>query len=285
MQDFEQIKRFSADIRIWTIREIAAAGFGHIGGSASIADVLAVLYGGMMNIDPQNSSGEGRDWFVLSKGHCAPALYATLALKGFFPMEWLKTLNRGGTSLPSHADRLKVPGVDMSTGSLGQGISAAVGICLANRLMGRDSWTYCIVGDGECNEGQVWEACETASHQKLDRFITFVDWNKKQLDGRLEEICNPFSLEGKFRAFGFGAETVKGYDVESIWTAIERAKADSGRPHCIILDTVKGMGVKIAEEQEFNHYLTFGPAEGEACVEEIERRLQNGTYPGGDFVW
>ena len=285
MQDFEQLKRFSADIRIWTIREIAEAGFGHIGGSASIADVLAVLYGGMMRIDPSNPSWEDRDWLVLSKGHCAPALYATLALKGYFPMEWLKTLNKGGTNLPSHADRLKVPGVDMSTGSLGQGISAAVGICLANRLQKRDSWTYCIVGDGECNEGQVWEACEVAGHQKLDHFIVFVDWNKKQLDGRLEDICNPFSFEEKFRAFGFQAETVKGYDVEEIWNAVDRAKSHPGQPHCIILDTIKGLGVKIAEEQEFNHYLSFGPTEGEACVEEIERRLANGTYPGGDFKW
>lgn len=285
MKDFQSIQRFSADIRIWTVREIAWAGFGHIGGSASIADVLAVLYGGIMKIDPKNPSWEERDWFVLSKGHCAPALYATLALKGYFPMDWLKTLNQGGTNLPSHADRLKVPGVDMSTGSLGQGISAAAGICLANRLMNRDNWTYCIVGDGECNEGEVWEACEAAAHQKLDRLIVFVDWNKKQLDGRLEEVCDPFDLADKFRAFGFGAETVKGYDPEAIWTAIERAKADPGRPHCIVLDTIKGLGIKLAEEKERNHYLTFGPDEAEKCVEEIERRLAAGTYPGGDFKW
>ena len=285
MQDFEKIKRFSADIRIWTIRTIAEAGFGHIGGSASIADVLAVLYGGMMKIDPANPKWEDRDWFVLSKGHCAPGLYAALALKGYFPMDWLKTLNKGGTSLPSHADHLRVPGVDMSTGSLGQGISAAVGIALANRIQGRDSWTYCIVGDGETNEGQVWEACEVANHQKLDHFITFVDWNKKQLDGRLEQVCDPVDLAGKFTAFGFDTQTVKGYDVQEIWEAIERAKANLGKPHCIILDTIKGLGVKLAEEQDFNHYLTFNPEEGEKSVEEIERRLADGTYPGGDFTW
>ena len=172
--NFEKLRRFSADIRIWTIRTIAHAGYGHIGGAASIADVLAVLYGDVMRIDPKNPGWEERDWFVLSKGHCAPALYATLALKGYFPMEWLKTLNQGGTNLPSHADRRKVPGVDMTTGSLGQGISAAVGIAWANRLQGRDSWSYCIVGDGECNEGQVWEACQAAGHAKLDHFILFV---------------------------------------------------------------------------------------------------------------
>ena len=283
--DFEKLRRFSADIRIWTIRQIAEAGFGHIGGSASIADVLAVLYGGMMRIDPKNPQWEDRDWFVLSKGHSAPALYAALALKGFIPMDWLMTLNKGGTSLPSHADMRRVPGVDMSTGSLGQGISAAVGIAYANRLLGRDSWTYCILGDGECNEGQVWEACQTAAHYKLDHFITFVDWNKKQLDGTVEEICDPVDFETKFRSFGFGTETVKGYDVQAIWEAIERAKQDSGKPHCIVLDTYKGLGVALAETEDFNHYLTFGRTEGESSVQEIERRLQAGTYPGGDHTW
>ncbi|MBQ9392919.1 MAG: transketolase [Oscillospiraceae bacterium] len=281
--DFEKLKRFSADIRIWTVRTIAKAGFGHIGGSASIADVLAVLYGGVMKIDPQNPQWEDRDWLVLSKGHCAPALYATLALKGYFPMDWLDTLNKGGTRLPSHADMRRVPGVDMSTGSLGQGISAAVGICWANRLKGKDSWTYCIVGDGECNEGQVWEACQTASHCKLDHFILFVDWNKKQLDGRVTEVCDPGSYEQRFSAFGFGCETVKGYDTEAIYHAIERAKADPGRPHCIVLDTIKGIGFDFAEAVEFNHYLTFDTEQAEKSVAEIERRYAAGTYPGGEL--
>lgn len=283
--DLEKMKRFSADIRIWTLRELAEAGFGHIGGSASLADVLAVLYGGVMNIDPENPKWEDRDWFVLSKGHCAPALYATLALKGFFPMDWLKTLNKGGTNLPSHADRLKVPGVDMSTGSLGQGISAAVGIAYANRQQGKDSWTYCVLGDGECNEGQVWEACQTANHLKLDHLVLFVDWNKKQLDGTVEAINEPVSFEGKFRAFGFDAVTVKGYDTAEIYAAIEKAKASPGKPHCIILDTYKGLGIDFAEPVEFNHYLTFGPEEAEESIKEIERRYAEGTYPGGDFKW
>ncbi|MGE5615071.1 MAG: transketolase [Bacillota bacterium] len=281
----KKMRRFSADIRIETVKEIGEAGFGHIGGSASIADVLAVLYGGVMRIDPSNPNWEDRDWFVLSKGHSAPALYAALALKGYFPIEELKTLNKNGTNLPSHADRLKVRGVDMSTGSLGQGISAAVGIALANRMQGRDSYTYCIVGDGELNEGQVWEACSLASHQKLDHFFCFVDWNKKQIDGRVEQVNDPIDIESKFHAFGFDAVTVKGYDVEEIYDAIQRGKTVKGKPHCIVLDTIKGLGIFFAEEQEFNHYLNYGPEQAQKAVEEIERRYSAGTYPGGDFKW
>ena len=279
---FEELTRFSAEIRKETTKAIAGAGFGHIGGSASIADVLAVLYGGMMKIDPSDPEWEDRDRLVLSKGHCGPALYAVLALKGYFPMEWLQTVNKPGTNLPSHADCRKTPGVDMTTGSLWQGVSSALGIALGNRILGRDAYTYCICGDGETNEGEVWEAAETANQLKLDHYILFVDWNKKQLDGRLETICDHIDLEAKFRAFGFDARTVKGDDVEAIWNGIEDAKAVSGRPHAIILDTVKGEGVNFAEEEEFNHYMTFGMDKAEAACAEIDRRLRNGTYPGGD---
>lgn len=282
---FEKMRRLSADIRIWTVRTIGAAGYGHIGGSASIADVLAVLYGEVMNIDPERPKWEERDWFVLSKGHAAPALYAVLALKGYFPMDWLKTLNKPGTNLPSHADGKLVPGVDMTTGSLGQGVSAAVGIAAGNRLQGRDSWTYCIVGDGEINEGEVWEACETANHFKLDHLMVFVDWNKKQLDGRLEQIIQPLDIENKFRAFGFDAQTVAGYDTTAIYYAIRKAQAVEGRPHAIILDTFKGLGINFAEEVDFNHYLSFDSAKAEEAVTEIERRYAEGTYPRGELRW
>ena len=238
-----------------------------------------------MRIDPKRPDWSERDWMILSKGHCGPALYATLALAGYFPMEWLGTINQPGTRLPSHADCQKTPGVDMTTGSLGQGISSAVGIALGNRLQGRDSWVYCIVGDGETNEGEVWEACEAANHLSLDHFILFVDWNKKQLDGRLEDICKPMDLEEKFRSFGFDTVTVKGYDVEEIWNAIQRAKTVEGKPHCIILDTIKGLGVPLAEAVEFNHYLNFNLEEAKASCAEIEKRFQEGTYPGGDMKW
>ncbi len=283
--DFKKMRRLSADIRIETVRAIGQAGFGHIGGSASIADVLAVLYGGVMRIDPKNPKWEDRDWLVLSKGHCAPGLYAALALAGFFPMDWLKTINKPGTNLPSHADCKKVPGVDISTGSLGQGMSSAVGIALGNRYQGRDSYTYCILGDGETNEGQVWEGAEAATQFELDHFIAFIDWNKKQLDGRLEQIINPVDLAAKFTAFGFDTQVVKGYDVEEIYNAIARAKSVKGKPHMIVLDTIKGIGISFAEQVEFNHYLTFGPEQAEEAVAEIEKRFAEGTYPGGELSW
>jgi transketolase len=285
MCDFERMRRLSADIRIQTLRSIAAAGFGHIGGSASIADVLAVLYGGAMNINPQDPSWPDRDWLVLSKGHCGPALYAALALKGYFPLDWLLTLNQGGTRLPSHADRLHTPGVDMSTGSLGQGMSSAAGIALAHKVQGKQNYTYCILGDGELNEGQIWEGCESANHYKLDHFIVFVDWNKKQLDGGLEQICDPMNIPEKFRAFGFDVQTVKGYDVKAIYDAILRAKAVQDKPHVIILDTFKGLGVSFAETAEFNHYMTIDQAQAEAAIAEIEKRLEEGSYPEGSLAW
>ena len=283
--DFEYMKRLSADIRIETIKALAKAGFGHIGGSASIADVLAVLYGGVMNIDPKNPKWEDRDCLVLSKGHCGPSLYAVLGLKGYFPMQWMETVNQPGTRLPSHADMLKTPGVDMTTGSLGQGISCAVGIALANRLKGKQSYTYCIVGDGELNEGQVWEACQAANHQKLGSFIVFVDWNKKQIDGRLEEVNDPADIAKKFESFGFKSQVVKGYDVEEICSAIDCAKASKTQPHVIILDTIKGLGVSFAERVEFNHYLVIDQAMAQEGIDEIEKRYAEGTYPGGDFKW
>ncbi|MBR0597453.1 transketolase [Sinanaerobacter chloroacetimidivorans] len=283
--DFEKMKRLSADIRIELIKELAEAGFGHIGGSASIADVLAVLYGGAMQIDPENPGWEDRDWLVLSKGHSGPALYAALALKGYFPMEVLTTLNKGGTRLPSHCDRLKTPGIDMTTGSLGQGMSSAVGIALANSIQGRDSYTYCILGDGETQEGQVWEGAQTAAHFKLDHFIAFVDDNKKQIDGPIKQVCEPFDIAEKFRSFGFDSRKVKGYDVEEIYHAIEEAKAVKGKPSVIVLDTIKGLGISFAEPEAFNHYLNIDWTMAEKGIAEIEKRYAEGTYPGGDFKW
>lgn len=283
--NIETMRRLAADIRIQTIKALAEAGFGHIGGSISIADVLGVLYGGVMKIDPHNPSWDDRDWLVLSKGHCGPGLYAALALKGYFPMEMLKTLNQPYTNLPSHCDRLKTPGVDMTAGSLGQGISAAVGIALGNRLKSKSSYTYCIIGDGEAQEGQVWEAVEAAAHLNLDNFILFVDYNKKQLDGRLENICRPYDLEEKFRAFGMDARTVKGYDAADIYAGIEAAKAVKGKPSMILLDTYKGLGCNFAEQAEFNHYMVINWDMANSAIDEIEKRYADRTFPRGDFRW
>ncbi len=272
-------------VRMGIVTATHAAKSGHPGGSLSAADLFTYLYFRELNVRPEDPAWEDRDRFVLSKGHTAPGLYAALALRGFFPAEELETLRHIGSRLQGHPNMNETPGVDMSTGSLGQGVSSAVGIALGNRIQGRDSYTYCIAGDGEINEGEVWEACEAANHLRLDHFILFVDWNKKQLDGRLEQICEPLDLEAKFRAFGFDARTVPGWDVEAIWEGIEAAKAVPGKPHMILLDTWKGLGISFAENVEFNHYLNFGLKEAEEAAEEIDRRLANGTYPRGDVRW
>ena len=283
--DFNNMRRLSADIRIETIKAIAEAGFGHIGGAASLADVLGVLYGGVMNIRPEEPAWPDRDWLVLSKGHCGPGLYAALGIKGYFPMEALKTVNQPGTILPSHCDRLKTPGIDMTTGSLGQGISSAEGIALGNRMKGNDSYTYCIIGDGECQEGQIWEGAAFAAQQNLDHFILFIDYNKKQLDGKLETICRPYDIAKKFESFGWDAHTVCGYNCEEIAAAIDAAKEKTGCPSAIVLDTYKGIGCSFAEREAFNHYMVVSWDMANEAIAEIEARLENGTYPGGDFSW
>lgn len=269
----DELERFAADIRIQTIRMFAEAGYGHIGGAMSIADVLAVLYGGVMSVDPSNPLWEDRDRLVLSKGHSGPALYAALALKGYFPLSELKTLNRGGTKLPSHCDRLKTPGIDMTTGSLGQGVSAAMGIAKGLKMKGSDSYTYLIIGDGELQEGQVWEGVQFAAHQKLDHLIAFVDDNKKQLDGWVDDICKPFDLSAKFSCFGWHAQVVKGYQVKEILQAVDHAKAVEDKPSVIILDTVKGRGCSFAEKADFNHYMVISDQMAEEAVKDIENRL------------
>ncbi|MGI6010247.1 MAG: transketolase [Ruminococcus sp.] len=278
----KKIRRFSADIRIQTIKGLAASvGFGHIGGSMSVADVLAVLYGAVMNVRPEEPGWPDRDYLVLSKGHCGPALYAALALKGYYPVTWLETINKPDTRLPSHADGKRTPGIDISTGSLGQGISAAVGIALGNDLQGKSNDTYCIVGDGECQEGQVWEGIMFAVHRKLGHLIIFVDNNKKQLDGPVEKIQRQGDLKKKFASFGCHVQEVCGYDYEEIYNAIQEAKQTSNCPSVIILDTVKGLGCDFAEKESFNHYMTFDVKKAQEACDEIERRLTAGTYPKG----
>lgn len=258
-----QLKRdledFAFRIRIACVEELKSLGFGHIGGSLSIADVLSVLYGHKMRIDPKNPGWPERDKLVCSKGHAGPAVYATLALRGYFPMEMLQTLNKPGTHLPSHCDKNLTPGVDMTTGSLGQGTSLAVGMAMGDALKGRDSRVYLITGDGEVNEGQVWEAAMLAEARKVDNLYWFVDDNKKQLDGPTDKILPIGDIACKFEAFGFDTQRIKGNDVESIYGALEKAEAVKGRPHAIILDTIKGKGVKAVEETASNHSMTVAP--------------------------
>jgi transketolase len=238
-----------------------------------------------MKIDPTNPKWMERDRLVLSKGHTGPGLYAALGVKGYFPKEWLKTVNKPGTNLPSHCDMNRTPGIDMTTGSLGQGISAAVGIALGCRLRGIDNYTYCIIGDGETQEGQVWEAVQSAAHLKLNNFILFVDDNKKQLDGFVTDICEPLDFEQKFRAFGWDARTAVGYDVESIYDAILSAKKVTDKPAVIILDTWKGLGVSFAENMVFNHYMVISDEMADSACDEVEKRYKENSYPKGDCRW
>jgi transketolase len=276
MLDNEKIKaleRFATEIRLETMKELTHLGFGHVGGAMSVVETLAVLYGGVMRIDPQNPRWPDRDWLVVSKGHSGPAVYATLALKGFFPLQELLTLNQGGTNLPSHCDRNKTVGVDMTTGSLGQGVSSAIGIALGNRLDKRDNYTYLIIGDGECDEGQVWEGALFAAHQKLDNLIAFVDDNKKQLDGYTKDINDLGDIRGKFEAFGWHAQKVDGASVAAIYEGIQQAKDVTGQPSVIVLDTIKGQGVRFVEEIMMNHHIVIDQEQAKAAIAELEHRL------------
>ncbi len=254
-QEQKDLEIFACEIRKSTLTAIHSVGMGHIGGAMSMVECLAVLYGKIMNVDSKNPRMATRDRFVLSKGHCGPSLYATLSLKGFFPEEALKTMNRGGTILPSHVDRQKTPGVDYSTGSLGQGISLAVGSAAGAKIRGEDYRTYCIVGDGECNEGQVWEAAAFASHQKLDNLTVFIDYNKQQLDGLLTDICDMGDLGAKFAEFGFDVYNVDGHDIAAIYDVIEKSNAKTGKPVAIVLDTIKGQGCQFAVDMGLCHHI------------------------------
>ena len=249
-----ELKKFALQIRIGIVEEMRARGFGHIGGSLSVADVLAALYGSVMRVDPANPAWPDRDKLVCSKGHAGPAVYATLALKGFFPYDMLATLNQPGTNLPSHCDKNKTPGVDMTTGSLGLGTSLAAGMALGDRLAGRDSRTYLIVGDGELNEGQAWEAAMFTAAKKLTNLTWIIDANKRQLDGWTANVLEPFDFEEKFRAFGFDACTVKGDDVMALAQVLSAPAGD--RPRAVVLDSVKGAGIPDVENTVANHSMS-----------------------------
>lgn len=265
----KELQLLSAKVRVDIFEMLMNFGQGHLGGSMSCVELFAVLYGKQLNVDPVNPKKEDRDQVVLSKGHAGPVWYSTLAEKGFFPKEWLFTLNQGGTKLPSHPDRTKTPGVDMTTGSLGQGTSTAAGIATAQRMSGINAYTYLIVGDGELNEGQCWEAFQYIANYKLNNCIVIIDWNKRQLDGTLEEVMKPFDIPKKMRAFGFNTQIVKGNDLEAIDNAIDTAKSVKDSAVCIVLDSIKGQSTAYFEELKGNHSVKFG---GEP-VEEAKKAI------------
>ncbi|MDR2474096.1 MAG: transketolase [Tannerella sp.] len=251
--EIKQLEAKAKEIRKMTIDCIGYLGVGHIGGALSVVEILTLLYERHMDVSPTEPKRKNRDKLVMSKGHAGPALYSMLADKGFFPKEWLHTLNVGGTNLPSHCDMNRTPGIDMSTGSLGQGISAAIGIALANRLDGIDRKVYLIIGDGESNEGQIWEGAMAAAHFKLNNLIAFTDYNKMQIDGYVHDIMNVEDLNAKWNAFGWFVQRVNGHDFEDMNMAIERARKEQYRPSMIILDTIKGKGAHFAERRLDNH--------------------------------
>jgi transketolase len=238
----------SNEIRRFTLESIAHLGVGHIGGSLSIVELLTVLYYKHMRVDPKNPHLEGRDRLIVSKGHAGPGVYAALASKGYFDVELLFTLNQFGTNLPSHCDMNKTPGIDMTTGSLGQGFSASIGIAIASKIKKDGAYIYAIIGDGESQEGQIWEAAMLGAHKKLDNLIAFTDFNKMQIDGNVEDINEAGDIVGKWTSFGWHTQRIDGHDMDKIDQAIMNAKNNPGKPHMVILDTVKGKGAKFAED-------------------------------------
>lgn len=268
----KELEKLALKIRIAELTAIKSLGSGHVGGSLSITDALAVLYGAIMKYDPSNSKMEDRDKVVCSKGHAGPALYGTLAVEGFFPYEMLKTLNRPETHLPSHCDKLLTPGIDATTGSLGQGTSQAVGMALGDKLKGLDCRTFLFVGDGEADEGQVWEAAMFTGAKKVNNLVWLIDDNKKQLDGRTEEVLPVFDFREKFEAFGFDAVRIDGNDIEQLYDALSVKATD--KPRAIILDTVKGKGVPDAENTELNHSMAVSQEKFDEWISALEDQLK-----------
>ena len=247
---------------------------GHPGGSLSAADIFTYLYYKEMKVDPENPQWEDRDRFVLSKGHCCPSLYAILALKGFFDWEELTVLRHVGAMLQGHPDMKRTPGVDMSTGSLGQGVSAACGMALAAKLDNKDYRTYTVLGDGEVEEGQVWEAAMFASHNKLDNLVVIVDQNGLQIDGTVEDVAGIEPLDKKFEAFGFEVIKIDGHDFEQIKSALDKAKTVKGKPTAILAKTVKGKGVSFMENQVGWHGVAPNLEQFEAATAELDAQIK-----------
>ena len=271
MDKYRELQKKALKIRELTMRTIGHRGFGHIGGSLDLAEVMAVLYFDAMKVDPENPKWEDRDRFVLSKGHVAPGYYAALAEKGFFPKEDLTTLRHTGSYLQGHPDMKHIPGVDMSSGSLGQGVSAAVGLAAAGKYDKKDYRVYTLTGDGEIQEGQIWEAAMWAGHRKLDNLVVIVDNNNLQIDGSVDEVCSPYPIDEKFKAFNFHTIVIDGNDFDQIRAAFEEARNTKGQPTAIIAKTIKGKGVSYMENAVGWHGKAPNDEEYQIAMEELEK--------------
>lgn len=271
MADYLELKKTANEIRKGIVTAVHSAKSGHPGGSLSSADIFTYLYFKEMNVDPKEPQMPGRDRFVLSKGHVAPGYYSTLAHRGFFPVEDLKTLRHTGSYLQGHPDKKHIPGVDMSSGSLGQGISAATGMALSAKLQGEDYRVYTLCGDGELEEGQVWEAAMFAGFRKLDNLVVIVDNNGLQIDGAIDEVCSPYPIDKKFEAFQFHVINIDGHDFGQIEKAFEEARQTKGRPTAIIAKTLKGKGVSFMEGSVSWHGVAPNDEQYADAMEELEK--------------
>ena len=272
-QEMKQLSILACKVRMGIIESTHAAKCGHPGGSMSAAEMFTYLYNKELTVDPANPKWEDRDRFVLSKGHCAPGLYAALAHRGFFPVEDLLQLRKVGSYLQGHPNMNTVPGVDMSTGSLGQGISTACGMALAAKVQGKDYRVYTLLGDGETQEGQVWEACMFASHYHLDNLVVIIDNNGLQIDGDITKVMNPYPYKEKLEGFGFHVEAINGHDFNEIEAALNTARTVKGQPTAIVMSTVKGKDVSFMENQAGWHGVAPNDAQYEQAMAELNAKL------------
>ncbi len=269
-----ELQKMANEVRKGIVTAVHSAKSGHPGGSLSAADMMTYLYFEEMNIDPADPKKEDRDRFVLSKGHVAPALYSTLANRGYFPVEDLKTLRHVGSYLQGHPDMKHIPGVDMSSGSLGQGLSAAVGMALAGKLDNKDYRVYCMAGDGEIQEGQIWEAAMFAGARKLDNLVFIVDNNGLQIDGNIADVCSPYPIDEKLKAFNFEVVTIDGHNFDEIRAALAKARETKGHPFAIVMKTHKGQGVSFMLDQAGWHGKAPSDDEYKQAMEELEKEGQ-----------
>ncbi|MBR3255110.1 MAG: transketolase [Clostridia bacterium] len=269
VSDINELEKIAKKVRKGIIEAVYSNKSGHPGGSLSIADILTVLYFNQMSIDENNPNWEERDRLVLSKGHCAPALYSTLANRGFFDVEKLKTFRNIESNLQGHPDMNKVEGVDMTSGSLGQGLSSANGMAIAGKMDNKNYRVYCILGDGEIEEGQVWEAAMTASKYKLDNLCVIIDNNNLQIDGTIEEVMSSYPIDEKFKSFGFQVINIDGHNIQEIIDGLDVAKTIKGKPTCIIAKTIKGKGVSFMENKAEWHGKAPSEEEYKIAMEEL----------------